>query len=92
MLAAALSALDVSTRANILALLAELQAKRGLSYLFITHDLAVVPAIADRVLVLKAGKIVEQGDVPRIFAAPEHAYTKALLEATPRLDAILARS
>ncbi|MEJ0061575.1 MAG: dipeptide ABC transporter ATP-binding protein [Terricaulis sp.] len=88
----ALSALDVSTRANILALLAELQAKRGLSYLFITHDLAVVPAIADRVLVLKAGKIVEQGDVPRIFAAPEHAYTKALLEATPRLDAILARS
>jgi microcin C transport system ATP-binding protein len=75
------SALDMSVQAQIVDLLRDLQARHGLAYLFISHDLRVVRALADRVIVLKDGKMVEQGPVDRIFEAPSADYTKALLRA-----------
>ena len=81
----AVSALDVSIRAQILDLLVELSASHGLTYLFITHDLTVVRSIADRILVMQKGRIVESGDTEALFSAPKDAYTRRLLAAAPTL-------
>ena len=80
------TALDVTVQAQILKLLKELQTRLGMAMLFITHDLGIVRKIADRVCVMSKGKIVEQGPVERVFTAPEHPYTRALLAAEPKRD------
>jgi oligopeptide/dipeptide ABC transporter ATP-binding protein len=80
------TALDVTIQAQVLGLLADLKARHGMAMLFITHNLGVVAQIADRVAVMYAGQIVEQGPVEAIFAHPAHPYTRALFAAIPRMD------
>jgi microcin C transport system ATP-binding protein len=80
------TALDVTVQAQILTLLKELQTRLGMAMLFITHDLGIVRRIADRVCVMKDGKIVETGTVADVFERPQHAYTRALLAAEPKPD------
>jgi len=75
------SALDVSVQKQVLRLLAELQARRGISYVFISHDLAVMRAMAHRLLVMKDGEIIEQGEALALLASPQHPYTRTLLQA-----------
>ena len=87
-----ISALDLSIRAQILNLLEELQAERGLSYLFIAHDLSVVRHLCDRVCVMYLGIIVEQGPSDRVFTTPKHPYTQALLASVPVADPAVRRA
>jgi peptide/nickel transport system ATP-binding protein len=77
------SALDVSIQAQILNLLKDLQAKLGLTYIFVSHNLAVVEYIADRIMVMCAGRLVEMAPADRLFQNPVHPYTRALLAAVP---------
>lgn len=85
------TALDVTVQNDIILLLKELQAEEGMSIIFISHDLALISEIADRVLVMYKGSIVEQGEVSEIFNTPKHTYTKALLGSKPSLDVRLKR-
>ena len=80
------TALDVTVQAQIIELLQDIQKRLGMSLLFITHDLGIVRKIAQKVCVMKEGKIVEKGAVERVFTAPEHPYTRALLAAEPKPD------
>lgn len=81
------TALDTTTQAEIIALLARLRAREGCGMLFVTHDLELAAAISDRVYVMYAGRIAETGPAAGLFEHPRHPYTRALLAATPRLDA-----
>jgi peptide/nickel transport system ATP-binding protein len=85
------SALDVSVQAQILNLMSELQSRLGLTYLFISHNLAVVSHVADRVGVMYLGRLVEIAQAAELFARPRHPYTRMLLDAIPRLDAVGTR-
>jgi oligopeptide transport system ATP-binding protein len=87
-----ISALDVSIRAQVLNLLRRLQAERGLTYLFIAHDLSVVRYICDRIAVIRQGEIVELADSTELFRHPLHPYTKALLSAIPQPDPIVEKN
>ncbi|MEO7941621.1 MAG: dipeptide ABC transporter ATP-binding protein [Burkholderiaceae bacterium] len=81
------SALDVSIKAQVLELLAELKSELGLTYLFISHDIAVVAHLADRIAVMYLGEIVEVGPARELLQQPRHPYTRALMSAVPRIDA-----
>jgi peptide/nickel transport system ATP-binding protein len=80
------TALDVTIQAQVLALLADLQAKEGLAVLLITHNLGVVASVADRVMVMYGGDVVESAPVKQFFSSPTHPYSEALLAAMPRVD------
>jgi peptide/nickel transport system ATP-binding protein/oligopeptide transport system ATP-binding protein len=80
------SALDVSVQARILDLLADLQQRRGLTYFFVSHNLAVVQQVADRIAVMRQGRLVEVGEAGQVLKRPEHPYTRQLLEAVPVPD------
>lgn len=85
------SALDVSVQAQILNLLKSLQEKRGITWMLIGHDLAVMRHMADEVIVMKAGEVVERGPVEDVLARPSHPYTRELVAAAPNVDRALAR-
>jgi ABC-type glutathione transport system ATPase component len=80
----AVAALDVSVQAQVLNLLADIREQTGIGYLFITHDLGVVRCVTEEVIVMRHGRIVEQGRTAQVLAEPEHPYTRLLLESVPR--------
>jgi microcin C transport system ATP-binding protein len=80
------SALDMSVQAQMVDLLRDLQSKHGFTYFFISHDLRVIRAMSDRVIVMRNGKVVEKGSARQIFEAPQEAYTKALLDAALHME------
>ena len=82
------SALDMSVQAQIVDLLRELRERHRLAYMFISHDLKVVRALADHLIVMRAGQVVEQGPAGEIFDTPKHAYTQALMKAAFDLEAV----
>jgi peptide/nickel transport system ATP-binding protein/oligopeptide transport system ATP-binding protein len=84
----AVSSLDASVQAQILNLLADLRAQRGLSIAFVTHDMGVAHQLCDRIAVMKEGVIVEEGGIERVFASPQHPYTETLINAARRLSAL----
>lgn len=88
----ATTALDVTVQRQVLDLLRGLQRDHGVALMFITHDLGVVAAIADRVAVLYAGEVIEMGPAAQILAAPQHPYTRALLACAPQIDAVALRA
>ena len=79
------TALDVTTQAEIISVLAEQRASRGMGMLFITHDLNLAASLCDRVVVMRRGRVEEHGDARRVFLAPEADYTRRLIEATPTI-------
>src|SRR5690606_27846834 len=82
------SALDMTVQAQVVDLLRDLQQKHDLAYLFISHDLKVVKALANHVIVMRAGKVVEEGTAESIFTAPQQSYTKALMAAAFDIEAV----
>ena len=82
------SMLDASEQAKILTLLKRLQNERGIALLLISHDLALVRKVADRILVMDQGRIVESGPSHQVISAPQHPHTRALIDASPRLNTI----
>jgi peptide/nickel transport system ATP-binding protein len=80
------SALDVTVQAEVLELLRELRDDRGMAILFVSHDLAVIAELCDRVAVMRAGQVLETGPVGQVTVAPRHEYTRELLAAVPRLE------
>jgi peptide/nickel transport system ATP-binding protein len=82
------SSLDASVQAQVLDLLTDLQDEFGTTYVFISHDFGVIEHLCDRVIVMRDGLVVEEGDINDVFTAPEHEYTKELLSAVPRLTTI----
>jgi ABC-type glutathione transport system ATPase component len=88
----AVSALDVTIQAKVIELLIDLRKRYGLSYLFISHDLAVVKKISDRVVVMKGGRIVEQGPTDQVISRPQEEYTQRLIAAVPVPGGVRKRS
>jgi len=86
------TALDVTVQAEIVSLIKRLQRRRGMAVLWVTHDLALLARIADRVVVMHAGKLIETAPVDQLFSAPAHTYTKQLLASIPRIDRVRARA
>jgi peptide/nickel transport system ATP-binding protein len=85
------SALDVTTQAQVVRLLADLREQLGLTLVFVSHDLAVVRQVSDRIIVMRHGKVVESADAETLYTSPQHPYTRTLLDAVPVPDPVLAR-
>ena len=88
----AVSALDVSVQGQVLNLLADLRAQLGITYVFVSHDLAVVQQVSDEIVVMRRGEVVERGTTDDVLASPQHEYTQQLMDAVPREGWVPQRS